>query len=163
MTDFAQKAVNLLLKHNLKIATAESCTGGLIAKMITDVSGASAVFDCGIVSYSNHIKQEILGVKEETLKEYGAVSEQTVTQMANGILNLAKADMAIAVSGIAGPNSDDTSKPVGLIYIAVATKNGIIIKKLNNIFDVNIRENNRYSAANEALKLVCAVINEQAV
>lgn len=160
MVCYAEQAVALLKEHKLKIATAESCTGGLIAKMITDVSGASGVFDCGIVSYSNEIKMSVLGVKEETLKEFGAVSEQTVREMSEGALKVSGADIAIAVSGIAGPESDSTSKPVGLIYIAVNINGNITVKKINNRFNVNIRENNRNSAANEALKLVCEHIND---
>lgn len=159
MTDYAQKAVSLLKEKNLKITTAESCTGGLIAKMITDISGSSGVFDCGIVSYSNEIKMSVLGVKEETLSQYGAVSEQTVREMSEGALKVSGADISVAVSGIAGPLSDSTAKPVGLIFIAVNCKGEITIKKINNQFDVNIRENNRNSAANEALKLVCEILS----
>lgn len=163
MNNYAYEAVRLLNEMNMTITTAESCTGGLISKMITDVSGSSAVFGCGIVSYSNEIKQSVLGVRNETLKTYGAVSEQTVREMTAGALRVSGADIAVAVSGIAGPSSDGTDKPVGLIYIAVATKETIKTIKLNNVFSVNIRENNRNSAANEALKLVCEVLNEQAV
>lgn len=163
MKDYASEAVRLLNEKKLKLTTAESCTGGLISKMITDISGASGVFECGIVSYSNSIKHTILGVKNETLAQYGAVSEQTVREMAQGALSVSGADVAVAVSGIAGPQSDGTQKPVGLIYIAAATSDTVKIKKINNVFNVNIRENNRNSAANEALKLVCELLNEQAV
>lgn len=163
MNNNAYEAVRMLTERKLKIATAESCTGGMIAEMITDISGASSVFDCGIVSYSNEIKSSLLGVSEETLRTHGAVSEETVREMVKGILNISGADIAVAVSGIAGPLSDDTNKPVGLIYIAVATSEKTFIKKLNNSFSVNIRENNRNSAANEALKLVCEVLENKAV
>lgn len=159
MENYAVKAVDLLMKKNLKIATAESCTGGLIAKMITDVSGASAVFECGIVSYANSIKTSLLGVNEDTLVRFGAVSEETVKEMAEGALAVSKADLSVAVSGIAGPASDNTNKPVGLIWLAVNYNGRIITKKLNNQFSVNIRENNRTAAANEALKLVCDVLD----
>lgn len=158
MTDYAQQAVALLKEKKLKITTAESCTGGLIAKMITDISGSSSVFDCGIVSYSNDIKMSVLGVREETLSQYGAVSEQTVREMSEGALRISGADISVAVSGIAGPLSDATDKPVGLIFIAVNINGRITVKKFNNQFDVNIRENNRNSAANEALKLVCDIL-----
>lgn len=163
MTNYAEKVVSLLNERNLKLATAESCTGGLIAKMITDVSGASSVFDCGIVSYSNEIKMKILDVKSDTLKKYGAVSEQTVKEMSVGALKVSGADISVAVSGIAGPLSDDTDKPVGLIFIAVNLKGKIAVKKLNNSFNVNIRENNRNSAANEALKMIIDTLLEQQV
>lgn len=163
MINYAEQAVALLKEKKLKITTAESCTGGLIAKMITDVSGSSGVFDCGIVSYSNEIKMSVLGVKEETLAQYGAVSEQTVREMSEGALKVSGADVSVAVSGIAGPLSDGTDKPVGLIFIAVSFDGKITVKKINNRFSVNIRENNRNSAANEALKLVCDILSNQAV
>lgn len=163
MNQYACETVRLLTERKMKIATAESCTGGMIAQMITDISGASSVFDCGIVSYSNDIKSSLLGVSEETLGKYGAVSEETVREMVSGVMKVSHADIAVAVSGIAGPSSDDTKKPVGLIYIAVATNEETFVKKLNNSFSVNIRENNRNSAANEALKLVCEVLRNKAV
>lgn len=159
MENYAEKAVRLLSDKKLKIATAESCTGGLISKMITDVSGASTVFDCGIVSYSNEIKNSVLGVAEDTLNLHGAVSEETVKEMAVGAISVAKADIAVAVSGIAGPQSDNTNKPVGLIWLAVCYNGKITTKVINNSFTENIRENNRYSAAHEALKLVCHVLD----
>lgn len=157
LTLYAQKTVNMLTEKKLKLATAESCTGGLIAEAITNVIGASAVFDCGIVSYSNGIKHSLLGVSEKTLSRYGAVSEETVKEMVKGVLNLANADIAVAVSGIAGPNSDNTDKPVGLIWIAVCYRGKIITKQLNNSFTQNIREENRNSAAYEALSLICSI------
>ena len=116
-----EKVVKLLREKNLVMSCAESCTGGLIAKRITDVSGSSAVFNCGIVSYSNEIKEKVLNVKSETLMEFGAVSEQTVREMVKGVLTISGADIAVSVSGIAGPNSDNTDKPVGLIYLAVSS------------------------------------------
>lgn len=159
MIDYAKKAVKLLSEKHLKLTTAESCTGGLIAKMITDVSGASAVFDCGIVSYSNNIKSSVLGVSEDTLNKFGAVSEQTVTEMVLGAIKISKADVAVAVSGIAGPLSDSTNKPVGLIWIAVYYNGKTITKQINNNFSQDIRNNNRNSAAYEALKLVCHILD----
>ena len=158
MTNISEKTVSLLKSSGLTLVTAESCTGGLIAKMITDVSGSSSVFECGIVSYSNRIKTAILGVREETLAEHGAVSEETVTEMALGAIKASGADVSVAVSGIAGPLSDNTSKPVGLIWLAVCVNGKVTTKRLNNTFDVNIRENNRNSAANEALRLLCETI-----
>lgn len=158
MTNISEKTVSLLKSSGLTLVTAESCTGGLIAKMITDVSGSSSVFECGIVSYSNRIKTAILGVREETLAEHGAVSEETVTEMALGAIKASDADVSVAVSGIAGPLSDNTSKPVGLIWLAVCVNGKVTTKRLNNTFDVNIRENNRNSAANEALRLLCETI-----
>lgn len=155
-----EKVVTLLREKNLVMACAESCTGGLVAKRITDVSGSSAVFNCGIVSYSNEIKEKILGVKSETLKQYGAVSEQTVREMVEGVLKISGADIAVSVSGIAGPNSDNTNKPVGLIYLAVSDGKRTIVTQLNNHFSSDIRNSNRTSASDEALKMIIKMIGD---
>ena len=101
------------------VATAESCTGGWIAKSITDIAGSSAVLGYGIVSYSNGAKESLLGVKNATLEEHGAVSEPVVREMADGVLHLSGADIAVAVSGIAGPDGGTDDKPVGLVHIAL--------------------------------------------
>ena len=155
-----EKVVQLLLEKNLVMACAESCTGGLIAKRITDVSGSSAVFNCGIVSYSNEIKEKVLNVKNKTLVEFGAVSEQTVREMVKGVLDISGADIAVSVSGIAGPNSDNTNKPVGLIYLAVSNGEKTIVKQLNNQFTTDIRNSNRISASDEALKMILEMIGD---
>lgn len=155
-----EKVVKLLNEKGLVLATAESCTGGLIAKRITDVSGSSAMFNCGIVSYSNEIKEQVLGVQHKTLETYGAVSEQTVREMVKGILKVSGADIAVSVSGIAGPNSDNTLKPVGLIFLAVSDGKNTTVKQLNNVFTDNIRENNRKSASDEALKMILNLVGE---
>lgn len=155
-----EKVVERLREKNLVLACAESCTGGFIAKRITDVSGSSAVFNCGIVSYSNEIKEKVLNVKSETLKNFGAVSEQTVQEMVKGVLDLSGADIAVSVSGIAGPNSDNTDKPVGLIYLAVSDGKKTVVKELNNQFTTDIRNSNRISASDEALKMILKMIGE---
>ncbi len=155
-----EKVVKLLREKNLVLSCAESCTGGLIAKRITDVSGSSAVFNCGIVSYSNEIKEKVLNVKNDTLKEFGAVSEQTVREMVNGVLTVSGAGIAVSVSGIAGPNSDNTDKPVGLIYLAVSNGETTVVKKLNNQFTTDVRNSNRISASDEALKMIIEMIGE---
>ena len=155
-----EKVVKTLNEKGLVLATAESCTGGLIAKRITDISGSSSVFNCGIVSYSNEIKEQVLGVQHKTLETYGAVSEQTVREMVKGVLRISGADIAASVSGIAGPNSDNTKKPVGLIFLAVSDGEKIMVKQLNNIFTENIRENNRKSASDEALKMILDLVGE---
>lgn len=113
--------INKLKSLNYRISVAESCTGGLVSKMITDISGASAVFDCGVTTYSNEMKTKLLGVKEETLAKYGAVSEQTAKEMALGSRKLANSDIAVSVTGIAGPNNDGSKKPVGTVCIGIAT------------------------------------------
>lgn len=149
-----EKVVKVLNERQMIMACAESCTGGLIAKRITDVSGSSSVFNCGIVSYSNEIKEKLLGVKSETLKEFGAVSEQTVREMVKGVLDISGADIAVSVSGIAGPNSDNTNKPVGLIYLAISDGKETVVKRLENQFDTDVRNSNRISASDEALKMI---------
>lgn len=118
---FAQVIINAFGDKNLKVATAESCTGGAIAAQITVLPGASRVFDCGIVAYENKIKENILGVRKETLKEWGAVSEETVRQMAEGVRKISGADYGVATSGIAGPTGGTDEKPVGTVWIAVAS------------------------------------------
>jgi nicotinamide-nucleotide amidase len=106
------------------VSTAESCTGGWIAKSITDVAGSSAVFAYGVVSYSNGAKESILGVKNQTLEEHGAVSQPVVEEMAEGVLHLSGADIAVAVSGIAGPDGGTEDKPVGTVWFAWAVRDG---------------------------------------
>jgi PncC family amidohydrolase len=149
-----EKVVKLLKEKNLTFTCAESCTGGLIAKRITDVSGSSSVFECGVVSYSNRIKHEILGVKTQTLEKFGAVSEECAREMVSGVLSLTRADIAVAVTGIAGPSSDGTDKPVGLVYIAFSDGKTTIVKKRLNNFSDNVRENNRNKSADTALETV---------
>lgn len=106
------------------VATAESCTGGWIAKSITDIAGSSAVFGYGIVSYSNGAKESLLGVRNKTLEDHGAVSEPVVEEMARGALGLSGADVAVAVSGIAGPDGGTDDKPVGTVWFAWAVRDG---------------------------------------
>lgn len=127
-----KELIKVLNDKNLKIATAESCTGGLLAKKITDVSGASNVFDVGIVSYANKIKNELLGVENDVLETIGAVSEETAKQMAIGVCNLGKADIGVGITGIAGPTGGTPTKPVGLVYVSIylAKENRSIVKKL---------------------------------
>ncbi len=157
-TCIEEAVVEMLKANSLKLATAESCTGGLIAKRITNISGASSVFDCGIVSYSNEIKRKILGVNEDDLKKYGAVSAQVAEQMAKGALAVSGADIAVSVTGIAGPLSDGTKKPVGLSYIALADKDNVWVKELNT--SRNDRDYNRFVNASNALNMVRMYINK---
>jgi len=106
------------------VSTAESCTGGWVAKAITDIPGASGVFHYGIVSYSNGAKEQMLGVPNPVIEEHGSVSESVVAEMANGALNLSGADIAVAVSGIAGPDGGTDEKPVGTVWFAWAVREG---------------------------------------
>ena len=116
--------VAVLSKAGKAVSTAESCTGGWVAKSITDIPGSSAVFQYGIVSYSNGAKESILGVKNETLEKHGAVSKPVVEEMARGVLQLSGADIAVAVSGVAGPDGGTDEKPVGTVWFAWAVRDG---------------------------------------
>lgn len=125
----------LLLKHNKTISTAESCTGGAIASLITSVPGSSAYFEGSIVSYSYEIKEKLLDVKKETLEKYGAVSEETVKEMLSGLLNKMKTEYGIAVSGIMGPDGGTPEKPVGTVWIAVGNGEKQVVQKIKQRFE----------------------------
>lgn len=118
-TEIENQVVERLSQMGLQVTTAESCTGGLIAGRLVNVSGASKVFGRGFVTYANEAKEEELGVKHSTLEKHGAVSKQTVKQMAKGAALHGKADIAIAVTGLAGPEGGTPEKPVGLVYIGI--------------------------------------------
>ncbi len=124
--------VEKLNELGYSVSTAESCTGGLVAAAIVNVAGASSVFNEGFITYSNDAKQKHLCVKAETLDAYGAVSEETVREMLIGCADNAKSDVAIATSGIAGPDGGTTEKPVGLVYIGCLVKGEIRVSK--NVF-----------------------------
>lgn len=117
-----------LLARRESLATAESCTGGWVAKVCTDLAGSSGWFERGLVTYSNAAKQELLGVSVETLNQHGAVSEQTVQEMVLGILRHSHAQWGLAISGIAGPDGGSASKPVGTVWIAWAGPEGWLVK-----------------------------------
>ena len=154
-----QQVVKALFDQGKTLSTAESCTGGMLAQRITDVSGASNVFECGIVSYSDRIKREVLGVQANTLQTYHAVSAETAKEMAEGARRVSGADMAVSVTGIAGPTSDDSGKPVGLIYIGFADETHTEVVKLQNNFSTDVRRQNREAATNAALELVLRNLN----
>jgi nicotinamide-nucleotide amidase len=122
--ELANRLVSQLIDAGKTFATAESCTGGWIAKIITDIPGASRCFCYGIVSYSNGAKESLLGVLPATLEEFGAVSEETAREMAEGALRLSGADFAVAVSGIAGPDGGSEDKPVGTVCFGWAARSG---------------------------------------
>ncbi len=126
MTVRLAKQVGAALKaHGMTLAIAESCTGGGIAHAVTRVSGSSAWFDRGFVTYSNISKEEMLGVSLDTLQRYGAVSDETVREMADGVLQFSRAQVAVAVSGIAGPTGGTPEKPVGTVWFAWATNHAV--------------------------------------
>ena len=139
---------------NKKLTTAESCTGGLIAGSITSVSGSSAVFDRGFVTYSNQAKHDLLGVSTETLNQQGAVSGECAAQMAMGALAAAQCDASVAVTGIAGPGGGSAEKPVGLVYIAVATSDeeGAFVEKFE--FGNLDRDEIRAATIRESLEML---------
>jgi len=120
----AEALVSELTSSGKMVSTAESCTGGWIAKAITDIPGSSAVFAYGIVSYSNGAKESLLGVHNQTFVDHGAVSAPAVKEMAEGVINLSGADIAVAVSGIAGPDGGTQEKPVGTVWFAWAVRDG---------------------------------------
>ena len=125
----AEKLVELLKAQGLTCATAESCTGGGVGAAITAVPGSSAVFLGGVISYANAVKKGVLGVSPETLATVGAVSSETAAQMADGVRRLLKADLAVSVTGIAGPDGGSAEKPVGLVWFGLATPGGVRTEK----------------------------------
>lgn len=128
MNDELRAAANAVLEacraRGLKIATAESCTGGLVAGALTDIAGSSDVVDRGFVTYSNAAKQQMLGVPAATLRNHGAVSRETAEAMARGALDKAKVDLVVAITGIAGPGGGNADKPVGLVHFAASARAG---------------------------------------
>ena len=122
----AEQLGDRLKRDNKLLACAESCTGGFVCKVITDISGSSEWFDRGFVTYTNQAKQELLGVPAETISEQGAVSEQTVRAMAAGAIRYSMAAITLAITGIAGPGGGSLEKPVGLVWFAWATRDGVV-------------------------------------
>lgn len=151
MKALAEELGKLLLEKGLTLSTAESCTGGGIASVITSISGSSEYFKGGIVAYANEVKTALLGVSETTLKKHGAVSEETVLEMAKGAMKSMKTSCAIATSGIAGPGGGTPTKPVGTIWIAAACNDKIVTKKLQGD---NGREKNTKNSIEKALSLL---------
>lgn len=146
--------VGELAAQGKTLATAESCTGGLLSKRITDVAGASAVFHMGVVTYANQAKEDLLGVSHETLERWGAVSSQTAREMAQGIVRRSQADLGIGITGIAGPDGGTAEKPVGLIYIALSDGEGTWVTKRHPIGRTKSRAWHRHCAASQALDMV---------
>ena len=128
--NIAEEVASLLNKKKLLLSTAESCTGGMIASKITDISGSSSFFKGGTVVYSNELKINLLYVKPSTLDKFGAVSKECAEEMVRGLCNNLKTETGIAVTGIAGPDGGTEEKPVGLVYIAVKVLNEVLVKKI---------------------------------
>ena len=149
----AQKIVADFIAKGWMVATAESCTGGLIAGALTEIPGSSAVVDRGFVTYTNTAKMEMLGVQEQTLAQFGAVSKETALQMAHGALFRSRADFAVAVTGIAGPGGGSGEKPVGLVHLAAKARSGALIHHEMRYGDIG-RDQVRLATLKTALEML---------
>ena len=146
--------VSLLKEQGKKLACAESCTGGLLSKRITDVPGSSSVFDMGCVTYANQAKEDLLSVSRETLERFGAVSPETAREMAEGMVRRSGSDLGVGITGIAGPDGGTAQKPVGLIYIALSDGEHTWVTKRSPLGRTKSREWHRHCAASQALDMV---------
>ena len=153
-----ESVVELLAQKKMTVTTAESCTGGLIAGTLVNVAGASDVLNEGYVTYSNDAKERLVGVKHETLEEYGAVSEQTAREMAEGAAKAAGADAALSATGIAGPGGGTEEKPVGLVYIGCYVNGETTVKECR--FEGS-RMENRLHTVETALQLLLGQLSEE--
>lgn len=157
----ASKIIALYAARGLMVATAESCTGGLIAGTLTEIAGSSAVVDRGFVTYSNQAKLDLIGVDASTLKTYGAVSRETALQMAHGALFRSKADVAVSVTGIAGPGGGSDDKPVGLVYLAVKARSGVVLHREMRYGEIG-RDQVRLATVRTALELLIEAVQTSA-
>jgi nicotinamide-nucleotide amidase len=155
----AAEVLDLFRARCLKIATAESCTGGLVAGALTEIAGSSDVVDRGFVTYSNAAKEAMLGVPASTLERYGAVSAETAAAMAAGALKNSAADVVVAVTGIAGPGGGSRQKPVGLVHFAAATRAGRSLARERRYGDIG-RQRVRQESVAQALDLLEALARE---
>ena len=160
--ELSHELVQLLIQRNMTVAQAESCTGGLLSKYITDQPGASQVFECGVVSYSGRIKHQILGVSDATLASFGEVSAQTAEEMAKGICKVAASNIGIGITGIAGPGGGSPEKPVGLVYFAVAFGENCQSVRLE-LFDCKDRNEVREKTVENVLTYVIDKIKNSTV
>jgi len=149
----AKRVLNIFRARGLTVATAESCTGGLVAAALTEIAGSSDVVDRGFVTYSNAAKQAMLGVPASTLTRHGAVSAKTAAAMAKGALKNSRADVAVAITGIAGPGGGSKEKPVGLVYFATASRDGRRLARMRRYGQIGRRRVRKRSVA-EALALL---------
>lgn len=150
--DLQTALVNYLIEHHITVAAAESCTGGLVSKSITDIAGCSEIYPGGVCSYSNEMKMKWLGVKASTLEIHGAVSEETALEMAEGIRRATGADFGVSTTGVAGPDGGTPAKPVGLVYVAVTGDHYQHVEKLNISYgEITTRAMIRQRAAKHAL------------
>ncbi len=156
----AEKVFQALKDKRLVLTTAESCTGGMVAAAITDIAGSSDVFDRGFVTYSNAAKTEMLGVPADLILRYGAVSEEAACAMAVGALAHSRADVAVAVTGIAGPSGGSAEKPVGLVHFACARRGGSVTSAVEQFGDLG-RGAIRKAARDRAMQLVSCLVCEK--
>ena len=156
------EVVERLREKNLKVATAESCTGGLISERLTRVSGASEVFECGVCTHANSIKEKVLGVRHDTLSILGAVSAETAIQMAEGVKKLSGADITVSVTGIAGPTGGTNEKPVGLVFLGICSETDAYAVKLL-LGEENERDFIRAMASTAALFMVLEEVHKYIV
>ena len=157
LVERAGKLLDDLRTRNLMLATAESCTGGLISAYLTEVPGSSDVLERGFVTYTDEAKMEMLGVSEKLIKAHGAVSEDVACAMAHGALEHSRADIAVSVTGIAGPGGGSAEKPVGLVHFAVARRDAEV-KPRHHLFGDIGRDRIRLQSVEEAFRLVRSVI-----
>ena len=151
----AEKVFKLCLKKKIKLAFAESCTGGLLSSLITSYPNSSKIFTSGFVTYSNLSKQKILGVKSKTLMKYGAVSKEVATEMVNGVWKKNKVNIALSITGIAGPTGQTKEKKIGLVYIGIKTKKGIDVNEFNFKGD---RTKIRFNSLEKSIDLIFSII-----
>tara|TARA_B100000767_G_C19254614_1_gene324641 strand:- start:20 stop:490 length:471 start_codon:yes stop_codon:yes gene_type:complete len=154
MKNLANKVVKKLVKKNLKVSFAESCTGGLLSSAITSVSGSSKIFNLGLITYSNKAKIDILKVSKKIISKYGAVSKECCLSMVNNLSKISKANISVSITGIAGPNGGTKLKPVGLVYVGIRKKNKIIVKK--NLF----KNKNRISIQKASVIISLNLLNK---
>lgn len=157
MKNLAKRIGRMLSKKNFSLSVCESCTGGMLGSIITEIPGSSEYFKGGIIAYSNELKKKIIGVKNKTLKNFGAVSRETAKEMALGLKKLTHSDIGISITGIAGPGGGTKDKPVGLVYIGVILNKKIMVEK--NIF-TGSRQQIRKKACEKALKLLIQMLKE---
>jgi len=150
--------LDLCKSKKLMVATAESCTGGLVAGALTDIAGSSAVVDRGFVTYTNEAKHQMLGVPNETIGRHGAVSRETAEAMVRGALGHANADLAVSITGIAGPGGGSPDKPVGLVHFAAASRGGDLIHRERRFGDIGRGEVRRLSVL-QALSMLTELAN----
>lgn len=146
-----------LTRRKLTLSVCESCTGGMLSSMLTDIPGSSKYFVGGIVAYSNRTKEKIVGVKRSTLKKYGAVSAQVAREMASGVCRITKSNIGIGITGIAGPSGGSKKKPVGLVYIAVVYRQQVLVEQFHI---KGSRAAVRKRACQQALKLLHRLIGD---